>query len=95
MRSLDDFIARAELIPKQEEKESFPYWDYVWDNLSEAELFVNANRGYIHGYTLIETDDDRQWIVEGISHLNRLGYLFARKYIPLREPILFFDRTEA
>lgn len=90
-RILDDFYEQADLLPSPGMSEVFPYWDFIWDNLMQAEDFMRTNGGF-YVYTLVETDDERQWIVDGASHVNRLGYLFARRYVPLEDPILFFDR---
>ncbi len=88
--NFEDFINQAQLIPFPASTiDSIEYYNnpthnirkfmgYITDDFEFAKA-LNKARPELHIYTLVEGDDDRMYIIDGVHWVNRIGYCFGLK----------------
>lgn len=78
----EEFIKAGDFIPYHRDGE---YIEYLWTDFDECGELIKNNKG-IYIYTVVN-EGMSMWVLDGIWRVNRMGYLFSKKYVKIREDI--------
>lgn len=83
--NLLDFIEKADLVkPKGfNEGDKGCIWAYIWDDYSKLREYMETNKN-VYIYTII-TELNKDYLLTGKWHINRLGYILTNNYIELED----------
>ncbi len=75
-----DLISSGEFIPFYANSDDDKI--YLWDDWDKCNELIRKEPN-LHIYTII-SENERLWVIEGVWRVNRMGYLFSRKYVKIK-----------
>lgn len=79
----EELISKGDFIPYHIYSEGII--EYMWDDWDKCSELVKNNKG-LYIYTII-SEENKLWVVEGKQLFNRIGYLFSKKYVKIKNNI--------